>query len=108
MIFWVEVDAKLGARLHLDALEAQARPCVTDQLNPVVVGHGLVDRPSGDCRVELRQLTWASTVDGCPGKAADPSHRPNYFTTARRLGASHMAVSYTHLRAHETVLDLVC
>src|SRR5665811_2483465 len=23
-------------------------------------------------------------------------------------GASHAAVSYTHLRAHETVLDLVC
>src|SRR5665811_1074330 len=27
---------------------------------------------------------------------------------AERIGIPHYAVSYTHLRAHETVLDLVC
>src|SRR5664280_1397558 len=33
---------------------------------------------------------------------------PKNFATAKYCGHCHQAVSYTHLRAHETVLDLVC
>ena len=32
----------------------------------------------------------------------------NYATLERKLRQGHRPVSYTHLRAHETVLDLVC
>ena len=32
----------------------------------------------------------------------------NWLTLANRVGGGTNPVSYTHLRAHETVLDLVC
>ena len=37
---------------------------------------------------------------------ADLSAKPNFKTLGKKLGPK--AVSYTHLRAHETVLELVC
>ena len=34
--------------------------------------------------------------------------RPDHFVWVALRNATPKAVSYTHLRAHETVLDLVC
>ena len=42
--------------------------------------------------------------------ATDGGSKVSFVEAIRETGASctHTAVSYTHLRAHETVLDLVC
>ena len=45
-----------------------------------------------------------TTLDAFPEIFAKIKHRTNVVLLGNSLGA----VSYTHLRAHETVLDLVC
>ena len=47
-------------------------------------------------RVKDYTPEWAATITGIP------------VETIRRLAHEMGTVSYTHLRAHETVLDLVC
>src|SRR5450756_337679 len=41
-----------------------------------------------------------------PGRLPDPPHR--FVPTVLKHATGHKAVSYTHLRAHETRHDLVC
>ena len=65
-----------------------------------------LDRSSAASDVYKRQVELESAGDLLHrldlGVAADPGDRDTHVD-----GGAH-AVSYTHLRAHETVLDLVC
>ena len=65
-----------------------------------------LDRSSAASDVYKRQ-------EGAPVRRAEGDQRADALgPVAAQVGAggqaTHAAVSYTHLRAHETVLDLVC
>ena len=66
-----------------------------------------LDRSAAASDVYKRQgenLVRALHVESTAGQAEVRTHR----TLLHRAFCRHGAVSYTHLRAHETVLDLVC
>ena len=71
-----------------------------------------LDRSSAASDVYKRQALTLGKANGFPGFAdlgdyenGDFEHT---FAEQEVLPLSKKAVSYTHLRAHETVLDLVC
>src|SRR5665811_592875 len=59
---------------------------------------------------EPAERTWTLPADRCLANAAAIWERPALWTQTNRISGVLVAtsVSYTHLRAHETVLDLVC
>ena len=66
--------------------------------------------PDGVTREEV-QKTFQEYFDKVISKSTIVKHYNMYIHAWGSLGASYvttLAVSYTHLRAHETVLDLVC
>ena len=56
------------------------------------------------CIRDRCQADFAEVIEGVPHEAAELRAIHVLRTVERPL----VAVSYTHLRAHETVLDLVC
>ena len=48
------------------------------------------------------------TADTVNGGVSLAKHWDEMPMSQKLMSVSQMAVSYTHLRAHETVLDLVC
>ena len=65
-----------------------------------------LDRSSAASDVYKRQLLGAEIGSGRDGYLPSPEAFDHVRTVAQQKGFK--AVSYTHLRAHETVLDLVC
>ena len=65
-----------------------------------------LDRSSAASDVYKRQLEGSAGEEDADQLARFRGHR--HLTEEARLDAVPVAVSYTHLRAHETVLDLVC
>ena len=65
-----------------------------------------LDRSSAASDVYKRQVQRTEVVRAAEQRARQISEAAD--TDARRLRHETEAVSYTHLRAHETVLDLVC
>ncbi len=55
----------------VDPLKSQGGSDIAGQCHPVGVRFTLVDRPAGDCGVELTEHTRITTVDGRPGKFGD-------------------------------------
>ena len=65
-----------------------------------------LDRSSAASDVYKRQR-WADAVIDRDRRGRGPEHR-EAGSDDRRGDLGRGSVSYTHLRAHETVLDLVC
>ena len=65
-----------------------------------------LDRSSAASDVYKRQADNRPAAGARRGCRPDPAARPHGPGRVRATGPD--AVSYTHLRAHETVLDLVC
>mgnify|MGYP003381579741 CR=1 FL=1 len=65
-----------------------------------------LDRSSAASDVYKRQLQGSILFDRDMRGHGDIRHPSGPI--AMPLGAGNLPVSYTHLRAHETVLDLVC
>src|SRR5665811_2481951 len=80
---------------------------IIDRLSPQV--SDIVINANGDpARFAAFGLPVVSdSVAGYQGPLAGV-HSALEWVRANRPGIDHVAVSYTHLRAHETVLDLVC
>ena len=65
-----------------------------------------LDRSSAASDVYKRQTELIESLGIVEGADQSADERKHEYAT--ELGVSLEAVSYTHLRAHETVLDLVC
>ena len=65
-----------------------------------------LDRSSAASDVYKRQEFGIATFNGCPDTDGDGT-RDSEDSCPEEFGLL-ASVSYTHLRAHETVLDLVC
>ena len=63
---------------------------------------------AGEIPPERRIFQNQFTMGGVPLSAISVFTRPGSAANARTVDAVPQPVSYTHLRAHETVLDLVC
>ena len=88
--------------------------CIRDSADLVLKGGRVFDLITGDL-VETDVAICGDTIVGVFGhysgkREIDVSGRglvPGFIDTHLHVESS-LAVSYTHLRAHETVLDIVC
>src|SRR5664280_3704795 len=101
-------DSRRSARAAGGSAAGRARPAAAGRRpRPPAVGSGrrpgwrtggtLETDPAGDIGVSM----------AVSAEATDPAD-PVVRRAQRQAGRYVAAVSYTHLRAHETVLDLVC
>ena len=65
-----------------------------------------LDRSSAASDVYKRQAHALQIETLCQTRLIDRKEKPAQLIGTKLV--KHLAVSYTHLRAHETVLDLVC
>src|SRR5664280_112867 len=90
-----------GDQLHMSPERDEGTQC---RRRPFTVqGHHLVGRRDGGAGGEIEGGSLLAPDSRHLFPALVPPCRPN-----GALGGRQVPVSYTHLRAHETVLDLVC
>src|SRR5665811_2049736 len=97
------------------ALEPQSRPAAGPTgLDGQHARHCRGDRAAATSLIGVGTLTWTTApfAGPCPNRLTSRRGRNRFCRTPSRhqgnLDVDREAVSYTHLRAHETVLDLVC